>query len=120
MAWCKTCRGAKPRFPSANDVTTCAAGQSPDGTCLSAVQKAALAKMFAGPKNSAGKALYSDWPWTNGIYGASWRGYKTGTSNGAGTGTSKYGNNVGFVSAAAYIFSTPPADPKVVTGWVPR
>ena len=96
--------------------TTCAAGQSPDGTCLSAVQKAALAKMFAGPKNSAGKALYSDWPWTNGIYGSSWRGYKTGTSNGAGTGTSKYGNNVGFVSAAAYIFSTPPADPKVVTG----
>ena len=109
-------QGCQSAFSLANDVTTCAAGQSPDGTCLSAVQKAALAKMFAGPKNSAGKALYSDWPWTNGIYGASWRGYKTGTSNGAGTGTSKYGNNVGFVSAAAYIFSTPPADPKVVTG----
>jgi len=112
-------QGCQTAFSLANDTTTCAAGQSPDGTCLSAVQKAALAKMFAGPKNSAGKALYSDWPWTNGTYGASWRGYKTGTSNGAGTGTSKYGNNVGFVSAAAYIFSTPPADPKVVTGLGP-
>jgi hypothetical protein len=40
----------------------------------------------------------------------------TGVTNGAGAGTSKYGNNVGFVSAAAFIFSTPPADPTVMTG----
>ena len=26
-----------------------------------------LAKMFAGPKNSDGKALYADWPWVNGL-----------------------------------------------------
>lgn len=109
-------QGCQTAFSLANDVSSCAAGQLPDGTCLSAVQKTALAKMFAGPKNSAGKALYSDWPWTNGIYGASWRGYKTGTTNGTGTGTGKYSNNVGFVSAAAFIFSTPPADPTVVTG----
>jgi len=83
-------QGCQSAFSLANDVVTCAAGQAPDGTCLSAVQKTALAKMFAGPKNSAGKALYSDWPWTNGIYGASWRGYMTGTTNGAGTGTSKW------------------------------
>jgi feruloyl esterase len=109
-------QGCQSAFSLDNDVVTCAAGQLPDGTCLSAVQKTALAKMFAGPKNSAGKALYSDWPWTNGIYGANWRGYMTGTTNGAGTGTSKYSNNVGFVSAAAFIFSTPPADPTVMTG----
>jgi feruloyl esterase len=108
--------GCQSAFSLANDVVTCAIGQAPDGTCLSKVQKSALAKMFGGPKNSDGKALYSDWPWTNGIYGASWRGYMTGVTNGAGTGTSKYGNNVGFVSAAAYIFSTPPADPTVMTG----
>jgi feruloyl esterase len=107
------CQGA---FSLANDVATCAVGQLPDGTCVSAVQKTALTKMFAGPKNSAGKALYSDWPWDNGIYGANWRGYMTGTTYGTGTGTSKYSNNVGFVSAAAFIFSTPPADPKVMTG----
>jgi poly(3-hydroxybutyrate) depolymerase len=109
-------QGCQAAFSLANDVATCPSGQLPDGTCLTAVQKAALARMFAGPKNSAGKALYSDWPWTNGIYGANWRGYKTGTTNGTGTGTAKYGNNIGFVSAAAYIFSTPPADPSVVTG----
>jgi poly(3-hydroxybutyrate) depolymerase len=109
-------QGCQSAFSLANDVATCATGQAPDGTCLSKVQKSALAKMFGGPKNSDGKALYSDWPWTNGIYGTSWRGYMTGTTNGAGTGTSKYGNNIGFVSAAAYIFSTPPADPTIVTG----
>jgi feruloyl esterase len=109
-------QGCQSAFSLANDVVTCAVGQAPDGTCLSKVQKSALAKMFGGPKNSDGKALYSDWPWTNGIYGASWRGYMTGTTNGAGTGTSKYGNNIGFVSAAAFIFSTPPADPTVMTG----
>ena len=109
-------QGCQSAFSLANDVATCAAGQVPDGTCLSAVQKTALAKMFAGPKNSAGKALYSDWPWTNGIYGANWRGYMTGVTNGAGAGTNKYGNNVGFASAAAFIFSTPPADPTVMTG----
>jgi poly(3-hydroxybutyrate) depolymerase len=109
-------QGCQTAFSFASDVATCAAGQAPDGTCLSPVQKTALAKIFAGPKNSAGKALYSDWPWTNGIYGASWRGYMTGTTNGAGTGTSKYGSNIGFASAAALIFSTPPADPAVMTG----
>jgi poly(3-hydroxybutyrate) depolymerase len=109
-------QGCQTAFSFAGDVATCAAGQAPDGTCLSPVQKTALAKIFAGPKNSAGKALYSDWPWTNGIYGASWRGYMTGTTNGAGTGTSKYGSNIGFASAAALIFSTPPADPAVMTG----
>jgi feruloyl esterase len=109
-------QGCQSAFSLDSDVVTCATGQVPDGTCLSTVQKTALAKMFAGPKNSAGKALYSDWPWTNGIYGANWRGYMTGVTNGAGTGTSKYGNNVGFVSAAAFIFSTPPADPTVMTG----
>jgi feruloyl esterase len=112
-------QGCQSAFSLANDVATCAAGQTPDGTCLSAVQKTALAKMFAGPKNSAGKALYSDWPWTNGIYGASWRGYMTGVTNGTGVGTNKYGSNVGFVSAAAFIFSTPPADPTVMTGLGP-
>jgi len=106
-------------FSLANDVATCPTGKAPDGTCLSKLQKTTLARMFEGPKNSDGKALYSDWPWSNGVNAQIWRGYKTGTTNGAGTGTSKYGNNVGFVSAAAYIFTTPPADPTVVTGLGP-
>jgi poly(3-hydroxybutyrate) depolymerase len=109
-------QGCQSAFSFADDVAVCSAGQAPDGTCLSAVQKTALAKIYAGPKNSAGKALYSDWPWTNGINGASWRGYMTGTTYGTGSGTSKYGSNLGFVSAAAFIFSTPPADPNVMTG----
>ncbi len=103
-------------FTLATDVAICPDSKTPDGTCLSSRQITTLAKMFAGPRNSAGKALYSDWPWTNGVTSGTWRGYNTGTTNGSGTGTAKYGSNIGFASAAAYIFSTPPADPTVVTG----
>jgi feruloyl esterase len=109
----KSCQSA---FSLTNDVATCAPGVSPDGTCLSAAQKSALAKIFGGPKDSSGKSLYVDWPFANGINTGGWRVWKMGVSNGAGTGTNKYGLNQGFSSAGAFIFSTPPADPSVVTG----
>ena len=103
-------------FSLANDVATCATGVAPNGTCLSKVQKTTLSKIFAGAKNSDGKALYSDWPFVNGIDAGGWRFWKMGVSNGAGTGASKYGLNQVFSSSGAYIFTTPPANPAVVTG----
>jgi feruloyl esterase len=49
-------------------------------TCLSANQVTALQKVFAGPKNSRGEALYSDWPYDTGIAAPGWRALKLGTS----------------------------------------
>lgn len=109
----KACQAA---FSLANDVATCAPGTAPNGTCLSKVQKSTLAQMFSGPKNSDGKALYSDWPFAHGINAGGWRIWKMGVTNGAGTGINKYGLNQVFASSGAFIFTTPPSDPTVVTG----
>lgn len=109
----KACQSA---FSLANDVTTCAAGTASNGSCLTKAQKQVLAKMFAGPKNSDGKALYADWPWASGISAGGWRSWKMGVSNGAGSGIAKYGLNQVFAGSGVYLFSTPPADPAVVTG----
>jgi hypothetical protein len=38
------------------------------GSCLTAGQVAALQKIFAGPTDSAGRALYSNWYWDAGIW----------------------------------------------------
>lgn len=107
------CQGA---FSLAADVATCAAGAASDGTCLTKVQKTALSKIFTGAKNSDGKALYSDWPWVHGLEAAGWRAWKFGTTFGTGNGSNRYGLEQAFAGAAAFIFSTPPADPTVVTG----
>jgi hypothetical protein len=109
----KACQRA---FSLANDVSTCPAGTAPNGSCLTKAQKQVLAKMFAGPKNSDGKALYADWPWASGISAGGWRIWKMGVSNGAGTGIAKYGLNQVFASSGAFLFGTPPADPAIVTG----
>ncbi len=109
----KSCQTA---FSLASDVATCATGVSPNGSCLSRAQKMTLAKIFAGPKDSSGKSLYADWPYVNGIDAGGWRFWKMGVSNGAGAGASKYGLNQVFSSSGAYIFTTPPANPAVVTG----
>jgi pimeloyl-ACP methyl ester carboxylesterase len=55
---------------------------SKDATCLSEPQVSALAKMFAGPKNSKGEALYTNWTWDAGIGHTAndWRMWKLGNS----------------------------------------
>ncbi len=110
----KSCQTA---FSLATDVATCATGVTPNGTCLSAVQKTALTKIFGGAKNSTGTALYADWPFANGINASGWRIWKMGVTNGNGSGLAKYGVNMALGGASvAYLFSTPPADPKVLAG----
>ncbi len=70
----------KAAFDFATDVPQCAAGAVPDGSCLSGAQKTALQAIYAGARDSAGKALYSDWPWDPGIAGGNWAGWKFGIS----------------------------------------
>lgn len=48
---------------------TCGPNQTPHtGVCLTAAQVEALEKIFAGPRNSGGKALYASWYWDAGIW----------------------------------------------------
>ena len=57
---------------------TCKAAKSK--TCLSSAHVDALKKIMAGPVNSKGKPLYSDWPYDPGIASPGWRMLKLGTS----------------------------------------
>jgi pimeloyl-ACP methyl ester carboxylesterase len=44
--------------------------------CLGAKQVSALQRAFAGPRNSKGEPLYSDWSWDAGIGSGNWRFWK--------------------------------------------
>ncbi|MCX2721212.1 tannase/feruloyl esterase family alpha/beta hydrolase [Roseibium salinum] len=52
----------------------CAAGES--NQCLAAEQVEALSRAFAGPTNSAGEQLYTDWSYDAGIASGDWRFWK--------------------------------------------
>ena len=76
--------------------------------CLSAPQVTALVKVFAGPVNSKGEKLYSDWPWDAGVGASqigfgSWRAWKL---QGPIAGLPIIGA-LG-AGSVAYVFSTPP------------
>lgn len=76
--------------------------------CLSRPQVEALQKVFAGPVNSKGEPLYSDWPWDAGVGASqigfgSWRAWKL---QGPIAGLPIIGA-LGSGSVA-YTFSTPP------------
>jgi Tannase and feruloyl esterase len=80
--------------------------------CLSKAQIDVLGRVYAGPKDSAGKALYSSWPLDAGIGSDAWRIWKIGPPVGGFPGI-----NVAMGGPAlAAIFTTPPtalnADPK--------
>jgi len=60
----------KAAFNLATDVPQCAAGKTPDGTCLSTAQTTALQAVFSGSRDAAGNLLYADWPWDPGITGS--------------------------------------------------
>lgn len=82
----KTCSGAK----AAN--------------CLSRDQVQTLARMYAGPKDGAGGALYAAWPWDAGITGAGWRAWQLGSADGNAPAM----NAVVGGAALAALFTTPP------------
>ncbi|MBR1167697.1 tannase/feruloyl esterase family alpha/beta hydrolase [Bradyrhizobium liaoningense] len=82
----------------------CAPGQN--STCLSEAKVDALKMSLAGPKNSKGEALYSDWPLDGGIGTGNWRTWKVESP------VAPWNNYpiIATMGAASlnYIFSTPP------------
>jgi feruloyl esterase len=53
---------------------TCAGAKT--AQCLSGPQVTALQRSLAGPRNSRGEALYSDWSWDAGMGAGNWRFWK--------------------------------------------
>ena len=88
--------------------------------CLSAAQVKALNRAFAGPTNSKGEGLYSDWPFDAGMSSANWRFWKVFS------GIPPWNGNplIATMGAASLsmIFVTPPAptkgDPDALMGYL--
>ena len=78
--------------------------------CLSETQVKALTRAFAGPSNSKGEALYSDWPFDAGMGANNWRFWKVFS------GIPPWNGNplIATMGAASLseIFVTPPAPTK--------
>lgn len=71
-------------------------------SCLSAAQVGALSRVLAGPRNSAGKALYAPYPIDAGV--VQWRGAMLGSSTTAVPNAARATN-----TSVKYVFMTPPA-----------
>jgi len=74
--------------------------------CLSAKQVSALQRAFAGPRNSKGELLYSDWSWDAGVGSGNWRFWKLESQI-------PPWNRLPLIAtmgagSLSYIFSTPP------------
>ena len=96
--------GCQEVFNFQTDVPTC---ESLDDTdCLTYGQKSVLARVHAGAMDSQGHPLYTNFPWDPGIRSSGWPGWKFGAST-----TNRDPVAVGF------IFTTPPQDPEVLTGY---
>ena len=54
-----------------------------DGSCLTAAQIQAISKMFTGPVNATGEALYATQPYDPGLIGSNWASWKFDSSVGA-------------------------------------
>jgi feruloyl esterase len=87
-------------------------------SCLSAAQIDALERAYAGPRDGAGKALYSDWPWDAGVSGQGWRIWKIGSADGRVPALSV----VLAGPSLSAVFTTPPtalpADPQSYANFV--
>jgi feruloyl esterase len=100
---------------------TCAAAKA--ATCLSSDQVATLRRVMAGPRNSRGGPLYSDWAWDAGIggrdaggrYQQGWRMWKIGV---VGARPIPALNVVLGASSLSALFTTPPTplanDPRTL------
>jgi len=91
-----------PRVRAALVRWTCPKGGA--DACLSAAQIEALARVYGGPKDTAGHPLYASWPLDGGAGSAAWRIWKIGPATGGFPGI-----NVALgAPALAEIFTTPP------------
>lgn len=99
-------------YPSL-DAFTCSAtgahGNTPHGgTCLTADQVAALKKLYGGPKNSKGKALYASWIWDAGIGTNGWSAWNVGSIQASGPLSNNALNLTLGAGAIPMVFTTPP------------
>lgn len=92
---------------------TGANGNTPHGgTCLTAAQVTALKQIYAGPRNSHGVPLYSNWFWDAGIwdpptaFGAGWQAWNVSFFGPPNTNTAI--NLTLGAGAVPMIFTTPP------------
>ena len=88
------------------DSLRCATGSTE--ACLPSAKVDALKKVFAGPQNSKGEALYSDWPVDGGVGTGNWRAWKVESPVAPW-------NNLPIIATMGgaslnYIFSTPPVE----------
>jgi len=103
MAACK-----KAFDPASLSTLQCPGTKTP--TCLLPEQISAIQKVFAGPVDSQGNPLYSDWPYDVDISDVYWRmwtvGYISAPNN---VVTINYAaNDTQGAQSAMYLFSTPP------------
>jgi len=75
-------------------------------TCLTGEQVTALTRIMGGPRNAAGKQLYSDWPYDGGMGSSNWRFWKIES------GIPPWNNEplIAIMGAGSlsYIFTSPP------------
>ena len=81
--------------------------------CLTVDQIDTLKLAFAGPRDSSGRSLYSDWPWDGGISGFDGEAYSTAwRSQWLGPyGDQNLAGKLVYAPAVAVIYSTPPQLP---------
>lgn len=97
--------GCQAAFDLQRDVPSCAPGAAPDGHCLTPAQKDVLARVFGGPVDASGRRLYAGLAWDPGVAGRGWAEWKFDYSVGPRDAI-----------ALAFVMTTPPASPEVVTG----
>lgn len=73
--------------------------------CLTGTQVDALARSFAGVKDSSGKPLYADWTFDAGLHSGEWTRWKFGDSP---TATPNARNIILMTGGLAMFFMTPP------------
>lgn len=83
-----------------------ACGGDKTPACLSPAQIAVLQRIYAGPKDSSGAKLYSNWAWDAGIAGQGWRMWALGSADGR---IPALNIALGGSSLAA-VFTTPPTE----------
>jgi feruloyl esterase len=89
-------------FDLDRDVPTCTGTR--DGTCLSADQKTAIAKLFSGATTSTGTKIYSSFGYDNGLATGGWANWKFSAPLNRDSG------------AVGLIWQVPPEDPATFDG----
>ncbi|SMQ72054.1 feruloyl esterase [Devosia lucknowensis] len=97
-----------PACQATFDIATLACEADATENCISPAQVEALRRIHAGPTNSAGEALYTNWAWDRGLATGDWRFWKLESPI-------QPWDNLPLIatmgaSSLAMIFSNPPVD----------